>query len=120
VYAGLVLFPNSHSTDINVTVEYSEQYELRFVETEESYTSKASFVDADFLPTIGEKPEGWTASGKRIKRGLYRTRDGIRINADCNGSANILRKVAAKLRLSLDGVSRGALIAPLRVRIWAT
>ena len=97
-----------------------EQYELRFVETEESYTSKASFVDADLLPTFGEKPEGWTASGKRVNRGLYRTRDGIKINADCNGSANILRKVAAKLGLSLNGVSRGALIAPLRVRIWAT
>jgi lycopene cyclase CruP len=97
-----------------------EQYDLRFVETEESYTSKASFVDADLLPTFGEKPEGWTASGKRVNRGLYRTRDGIKINADCNGSANILRKVAAKLGLSLNGVSRGALIAPLRVRIWAT
>ena len=97
-----------------------EQYGLRFVETEESYTSKASFIDADLLPTFGEKPEGWTASGKRVDRGLYRTRDGIKINADCNGSANILRKVAAKLGLCLNGVSRGALIAPLRVRIWAT
>jgi IS605 OrfB family transposase len=96
-----------------------EQYGLRFVETEESYTSKASFVDADFLPTIGEKPEGWTGSGKRVKRGLYRSKEGVKINADCNGCGNILRKVAAKLGLSLDGVSRGALIAPLKVRIWA-
>lgn len=36
-----------------------EQYGLRFVETEESYSSKASFVDNDLLPTFGEKPEGW-------------------------------------------------------------
>lgn len=36
-----------------------EQYGLRFVETEESYSSKASFVDKDWLPTFGEKPEGW-------------------------------------------------------------
>lgn len=32
-----------------------KQYGLRFVETEESYTSKASFLDHDFLPTFGEK-----------------------------------------------------------------
>ena len=35
-----------------------EQYGLKFVETEESYTSKASFVDLDILPKFGEKPEG--------------------------------------------------------------
>ena len=96
-----------------------EQHGLRFVETEESYTSKASFLDSDELPTFGAKPEGWKESGKRVKRGLYRSADGFRINADCNGAANILRKVAAKLGFNLDGVSRGALIAPLKVRIWA-
>jgi hypothetical protein len=30
----------------------------------------------------------------------------------------ILRKVAATLELCLKGVSRGALISPLKVRIW--
>jgi lycopene cyclase CruP len=95
-----------------------EQYGIVFVETEESYTSKASFIDQDELPTFGAKPEGWQESGKRVKRGLYRSKEGIRINADCNGAANILRKVAAKLRINLDGVSRGALIAPLRIQIW--
>ncbi|WP_293338946.1 transposase [Microcoleus sp. CAWBG58] len=34
-----------------------EQYGIRFVETEESYTSKASFLDEDELPMFGEKPE---------------------------------------------------------------
>jgi putative transposase len=96
-----------------------EQYGIQFVETEESYTSKASFLDLDELPTFGAKPEGWKESGKRVKRGLYRSKDGFKINADCNGAANILRKVAAKLGFNLDGVSRGALIAPLKVRIWA-
>ncbi|HBK99214.1 MAG TPA: transposase [Microcoleaceae bacterium UBA10368] len=95
-----------------------EQYGIQFVETEESYTSKASFLDSDVLPKFGEKPEGWKESGKRIKRGLYRSKDGIKINADCNGAANILRKVATTLRLCLEGVSRGALISPLKVRIW--
>jgi putative transposase len=96
-----------------------QQYGLRFVETEESYTSKASFLDSDLLPTFGEKPEGWQESGKRVKRGLYRSADGTKINADCNGAANILRKVAVKLGLDLGGISRGDLIAPLKVRIWA-
>ena len=96
-----------------------EQYGIRFVETEESYTSKASFVDLDMLPTFGEKPEGWAPSGKRIKRGLYRTLEGLLINADCNGAGNIGRKVAATLGMSLEGVSRGALLTPLRVPLWS-
>lgn len=98
--------------------ELCEQYGLRFVETEESYTSQASFVDGDVLPTVGEKPDGWQASGKRIKRGLYRTAQNLYINADGNGAANVLKKVGATLGLMLKGVSRGALITPLRVQLW--
>jgi putative transposase len=96
-----------------------EQYGIRFVETEESYTSKASFVDQDLIPTFGEKPEGWKSSGKRVKRGLYRTAQGWLINADCNGSANIGRKVATMLKLDFGGVGRGELSAPLRIKIWS-
>ena len=95
-----------------------EQYGIRFIETEESYTSKASFLDSDELPKFGEKPEGWKESGKRVNRGLYRSKDGSKINADCNAAGNILRKVATTLGLCLKGVSRGALISPLKVRIW--
>ena len=95
-----------------------EYYGIQFVETEQSYTSKSSFVDGDVLPTIGAKLEGWQSSGKRVNRGLYRTAYGYKVNADCNGSANILRKVAAKLGLVLDGVSRGSLLAPLKIRLW--
>ena len=101
-----------------------EQYGIKFVETEESYTSKASFLDSDELPTFGEKPEEWQESGKRVKRGLYRTANNWYINADCNGAANILRKVATTLRqgsvqtwgFNLSGVGRGALTTPLRFR----
>lgn len=96
-----------------------EQYGIRFVETEESYTSKASFVDNDFIPKFGERPEGWKSSGKRIKRGLYRTAQGWLINSDCNGSVNIGRKVATMLKLDFSGVGRGALSAPLRIKIWS-
>ncbi|MEG4916081.1 transposase [Microcoleus sp. B7-D4] len=94
-----------------------EQYGLRFVEAEESYSSKASFVDNDLLPKFGEKPEGWLPSGKRIKRGLYRTAQGWLINADCNGCANIARKVAIMLGLDLSGIGRGALASPLRLKL---
>ena len=58
---------------------------------EESYTSKASFLDNDDIPVYGET-DNPKFSGRRIKRGLYRTGDGRLINADVNGSYNILRK----------------------------
>jgi putative transposase len=96
-----------------------KQYGIQFIETEESYTSKASFLDSDTLPKYGEKPERWKESGRRVQRGLYRSCSGMKINADCNGAANILRKVAVTLGLCLEGISSGALTTPLRVRIWA-
>ncbi len=95
-----------------------EQHGIQFVETEEAYTSKASFLDADSLPKYGEKPEGWKASGNRVKRGLYNASNGFRVNADCNGAANILSKVAMMLGLDLSGISRGDLTAPLKFRFW--
>ena len=58
---------------------------------EESYTSKASFINQDNIPTYGDDCNP-VFSGKRIKRGLYRNQDGTLINADVNGSYNILRK----------------------------
>jgi putative transposase len=96
-----------------------EQYNIKFVETEESYTSKASFLDNDELPKYGEKPDGWQPSGKRIKRGLYRSADNWLVNADCNGSANILRKVKAMLKLDLSRVIRGILTMPIRIKLWS-
>jgi putative transposase len=97
-----------------------EQYGIVFNETEESYTSKTSFLDNDFLPTFGEdnKPEGWKPSGKRIKRGLFRTEENYLVNADLNGCANILRKVAGTLGIDLDGLGKGTLTTPVRWRIW--
>ncbi len=95
-----------------------ELYGIKFEETEESYTSKASFLDADTIPTYGEKPAGWKASGKRVNRGLYCSSQGIQVNADCNGAANILRKVAMNLGLVLSEISRGVLYAPLKFRFW--
>ena len=39
---------------------------IRFIETEESSTSKASFLDSDELPRFGAKPEGWKESRRRV------------------------------------------------------
>lgn len=58
---------------------------------EESYTSKASFLDGDDIPVYSEV-ENPKFSGRRIKRGLYKSGNGQLINADVNGSYNILRK----------------------------
>ena len=93
------------------------EYGLRFVETEESYTSKASFIDGDYLPKHGEKPQDWKPSGRRTKRGLYRTKNNWYINADCNGAGNIGRKVSRTLGLALDRLSRGVLTRPQRYRM---
>lgn len=84
--------------------------------TEEGYTSKASFLDGDKLPAYDPKREEKpTFSGKRIKRGLYRAEDGRLINADVNGSYNIIRKVAPK-SFGDKGVA-GAVVHPIRLAV---
>ena len=64
---------------------------ISVVAQEESYTSKASFLDNDDIPVYGET-DNPRFSGRRITRGLYRTSTGRLINADVNGSYNIMRK----------------------------
>ena len=54
---------------------------------------KLVFLDNDDLP-IYDKSQNkkYIFSGKRIKRGLYQTKDNKYINSDVNGSLNILKK----------------------------
>lgn len=63
---------------------------------EESYTSRASFLNEDFIPTFTKDSvdlKKYKFSGRRIHRGLYKIKKKkIFINADVNGSLNILRK----------------------------
>jgi len=71
-------------------IQYKAMLEGIAVEfTEESYTSKCSFLDKDPL-------DGSVVSGKRVNRGLYRSKEGKLLNADVNGSLNIGRKVIGK------------------------
>ena len=67
---------------------------IQVILQEESYTSKASFLDDDPLPTYGQCEQEPTFSGRRVKRGLYRASGKRFLNADVNGSYNILRKAS--------------------------
>jgi len=70
---------------------------IKVVETEESYTEVSSFLDNDSIPVYGDDNAKLVKfSGKRIKRGLYRSQTGKIINSDVNGSYNILRKAFPK------------------------
>ena len=65
---------------------------IQVIEQEESYTSKASFVDCDKIPVWKNDGKKYSFSGKRIKRGMYKAKYGTIINADVNGSYNIMVK----------------------------
>ena len=92
------------------------RYGMKYKEQEESYTSKASFFDLDEIPIFyAEKSYTGSFSGKRIKRGLYRARNGRIINADVNGAANILRK--SKQNFEFEELCTGLLASPLRIRV---
>lgn len=103
--------------EIREKLEYlCKRYNINYILQEESYTSKASFFDNDELPTYNmDNPQTYKFSGRRIKRGLYRAKDGYCFNADCNGALNILRK-SSVVDLSIL-YSRGALDTPKRIRI---
>ena len=88
---------------------------------EESYTSQASFLDLDPIPTYkpGDETE-YTFSGKRIGRRnrLYRAKDGKIICADVNGSYNILRKRKPDAFAHVDAKGIAAyVVQPLRLAI---
>lgn len=107
-----------HSTFINLLSYKCKLRGIKVVLQEESYTSKASFFDNDYIPVYKNLPDDWKPSGKRIKRGLYKSSKGICINADVNGSLNILRKY---LNVSSDRIiserSIGCVISPYRINL---
>ena len=90
---------------------------VNFVEVNEAYTSKASFLDGDSIPKYGEKPENWKPSGKRIATKLYCTAKGWIVNADVQAAANIL-KVASIPGIDLDEITRGSVTCPTRLNLY--
>lgn len=103
---------------IREKLEYlCKRYSINYILQEESYTSKVSFFDNDELPVYNaDNPQTYEFSGKRIKRGLYQTKNNYRFNADCNGALNILRKSKAVDVTIL--CCRGELDTPKRIRIF--
>lgn len=80
-------FVNLPFTKLISMLEYKcELKGIRFISTEESHTSKCSFIDKE------EVCHHENYVGKRVKRGLFKTKNGTLINADINGSLNIGRK----------------------------
>ncbi len=64
----------------------------------------------------GTDPHAVTFRGKCLKCGLYRTNEGLALNADVNGAANILHKSNHRL-INRERVARGLLANPLRVKL---
>jgi putative transposase len=82
-----------HSRFIQMLAYKAQLAGIRVIIREESYTSQASFLDLDAIPTYDPTRETKPLfSGRREKRGLYRAKNGRRIQADVNGSYNTLRK----------------------------
>ena len=101
-----------------IQLKYKCQLEgINVVEQEESYTSKVSFFDNDFIPTYQVNDELFKSSGKRIKRGLYKTKDNLLINADINGSLNIMRKYLNEVCDDLiSPANRGLVMNPVKIQ----
>lgn len=106
-----------HSLWIKKMDSMCDRYGIKFIKQEESYTSKASFLDNDPLPEFtAVNHKALIFSGKRIYRGLYKTKSNCLINADLNGAANILRKCTHTSALA-GKVVRGLLAVPVRIRL---
>lgn len=88
--------------------------DIEVIIQEEAYTSKCSFIDHEHIK------KHKTYSGKRVKRGLFKTKEGYLINADVNGSFNIVekwrrksKKVVPNFQPWKEGIE-GFVVNPLR------
>lgn len=79
--------------------------------TEESYTSKCSFLDNEVISKHGEY------KGRRSKRGLFRSSTGKLINADINGAFNIIRKKKESFDVTTLPEGRGFWWNPVRISV---
>jgi IS605 OrfB family transposase len=96
-------------------IEYKAKLNgITVVKINESYTSGCSAVDLEKInKTNYEK-------SRRIKRGLFKTNEGLLINADQNGSLNILRKYLKDkciLRPIKQARDNGFVANPSRLRV---
>jgi len=106
-----------HAQFVSMLTYKAQLVGIKVIVTEESYTSKCSFIDLEPI----QKKEVYV--GKRIQRGLFQSKEGKFINADVNGAYNILRKVAPNAfpltkggRGLCNGVE-GVVVHPLRISL---
>jgi putative transposase len=97
-----------HARFIEMLRYKAELVGIRVIVTEESYTSKCSFLD---LEPIGKHE---VYAGRRVKRGLFRASSGRRLNADVNGAYNILRKVVPN---AFGNGIAGVVVHPVRIAL---
>jgi putative transposase len=79
---------------------------IEVIVREEAYTSKCSFIDFEEI----KKHDKYI--GKRKYRGLFVSKNKTKLNADCNGSGNIIRKEFPNA--FADGI-QGVVVRPIRV-----
>jgi putative transposase len=91
-------------------IKYKAELEgIDVILQEESYTSKCSFFDNEEV----KKHDKYV--GRRVKRGLFRTKDKKLINADINGALNILRKSNSQFTISSFERIEGIAVSPQRI-----
>jgi IS605 OrfB family transposase len=103
-----------HARFIEMLTYKAQLVGIEVIVSEESYTSQASFLDGDPLPTYDPTTPPAVFSGRRVKRGLYRAADGRQINADVNGAYNILRKVVSN---AFGNGIGGVVVHPVRIAL---
>jgi transposase len=86
---------------------------IKLIQVNESYTSKYSALD---LEKIGKHD---IYIGKRLRRGLFISKNNIKINADLNSSINILRNVTSNKELEIIQTlrSRGQVLWPMKINL---
>jgi putative transposase len=84
---------------------------VRVLRTEESYTSKSSYRESE-----ESEPPSYQVEyvGKRVKRGLFITATGRRINADVNASYNMIIKVVPN---AFGNGRAGVVVHPVRLNL---
>jgi IS605 OrfB family transposase len=89
-----------------------QEYGLRYLEIQESHTSKCSAIDNEEVKHYNEYV------GKRVKRGLFRSKDGILLNSDLNGAINIARKSkVTAIQFNTVEQIKGIVAFPKRIRV---
>ena len=103
-----------HANFIEMLIYKGAMKGIKVICSEESYTSKASFLALDYIPSYGDDDANRCKfSGYRETRGIYKLKGKkTRVNADINASYNIMRKVIPTV---FDGGIEGVVVRPTRV-----